>query len=80
MWSKIAQDNSVEKDEVIALEEEIEVIDVPRAHEIKFRRRINKFIDSNYELLEEIYNKCFKEYRHISKEDFYIFAYNQSVK
>ncbi len=80
MWSKIAQTHSVENQDVMDIEDPIEVIEVPRAHEIKFRRRINKFIESNYELLEEIYNKCFKEYSHITKEDFYIFAYTQSVK
>ena len=80
MWSKIAQNNSAETQDTIDIEDPIEVVEVPRSYELKFRRRINKFITTNYEMLELLYNKCFKEYSHISKEDFYIFAYNQSVK
>ena len=75
MWSNIAQNNSVEEIENADIEEDINVIEVPRGYELKIKREIKRFIRDNYELLEEVYNKCFKDYRHISKEDFYIFAY-----
>ena len=80
MWSRVAENKDVEIQGEIEDEQQLQVIDVPRGYELKFRRNIKRFIESNYETLEEIYNKCFKEYRHITKEDFYIFAYTQSVK
>ncbi len=80
MWSRVAENKDVEIQGEIDDEQQLQVIDVPRGYELKFRRNIKRFIQSNYELLEEIYNMCFKDYKHITKEDFYIFAYEQSVK
>lgn len=80
MWSRVAENKDIDFEGKVEEDEQLQVIEVPRGYELKFRRDIKRFIQSNYELLEEIYNKCFKEYKHITKEDFYIFAYKQSVK
>jgi hypothetical protein len=78
MWSEIAGNNSENENKNNEVEEDINIVEIPKGYVLKFRREINKFIQYNHELLEEVYNKCFKEYKHISKEDFYIFSYIQS--
>lgn len=82
MWSRIA-----EKKEEIILDEnelvkepEIKVIEVPTKFDLEFNREIKGFVKENYDILNYLYNKCFKEYGHISKTDFYIFAYYNSRK
>jgi len=79
MWSRIAE----KKEEIILAENkdeepEIEVIKVPTKFELDFNREIKGFVKDNYDILNYLYNKCFKEYGHISKLDFYIFAYYNS--
>jgi hypothetical protein len=78
MWSR---DNKEE--EVIVqntIEEYIKTVEVPTNLEIEFKREIKLFVRNNYDMLNYIYNNCFKEYSHINKTDFYIFAYYNSGK
>ena len=81
MWSRIA-DKKQEEDVVakINTEEDITTVDAPTKFDLEFKRNIKKFIRDNYEMLNYIYNKCFKDYAHIDKRDFYIFAYYNSIK
>jgi hypothetical protein len=81
MWSRIA-DKKQEEDVVVKIktEEGITTVEAPTNFDLEFKRNIKKFIRDNYEMLNYIYNKCFKDYAHIDKKDFYIFAYYNSIK
>ena len=81
MWSRIA-DKKQEEDVVVKIktEEDITTVEAPTKFDLEFKRNIKKFIRDNYEMLNYIYNKCFKDYAHIDKKDFYIFAYYNSRK
>ena len=81
MWSRIA-DKKQEEDVVVKIktEEDITTVEAPTKFDLEFKRNIKKFIRDNYEMLNYIYNKCFKDYAHIDKKDFYIFAYYNSIK
>ena len=81
MWSRIA-DKKQEEDVVVKIntEEDITTVEAPTTFDLEFKRNIKKFIRDNYEMLNYIYNKCFKDYAHIDKKDFYIFAYYNSIK
>lgn len=81
MWSIIAgkQEDEI-KGKVVVEEPIITTIDVPTRCDLEFKREIKRFIRDNYEMLTYIYNKCFKDYTHIDKKDFYIFAYYNSRK
>jgi hypothetical protein len=81
MWSRIA--DKKEEEEVVfenKTEDDIEVVEVPTTFEIIFKKEIGRFIRDNYDMLNYIYNKCFKGYAHIDKKDFYILAYYNSRK
>lgn len=80
MWSRIAEKKEDEIKEEIIVEEPINIVEVPTKFDLEFKRDIKKFIRDNYEMLTYIYNKCFKDYTHIDKKDFYIFAYYNSRK
>jgi hypothetical protein len=80
MWSKIAAKKDDETTCENVPEETINVVEVPTRFDLEFKRDIKKFIRENYEMLTYIYNKCFKDYSHIDKKDFYIFAYYNSIK
>ena len=81
MWSRIA-DKKQEAYVVVKIktEEDITTVEAPTKFDLEFKRNIKKFIRDNYEMLNYIYNKCFKDYAHIDKKDFYIFAYYNSIK
>jgi hypothetical protein len=81
MWSRIA-DKKQEEDVIVKIktEEDITTVEAPTKFDLEFKRNIKKFIRDNYEMLNYIYNKCFKDYAHIDKKDFYIFAYYNSIK
>ena len=81
MWSRIA-DKKQEEDVVVKIktEDDITTVEAPTKFDLEFKRNIKKFIRDNYEMLNYIYNKCFKDYSHIDKKDFYIFAYYNSIK
>lgn len=81
MWSRIAE-NKVDETavEIVVEDPIITTVEVPTRFDLDFKNNIKKFIRENYEMLNYIYNKCFKEYTHINKKDFYIFAYYNSTK
>ena len=81
MWSRIA-DKKQEEDGVVKIntEEDITTVEAPTKFDLEFSRNIKKFVRDNYEMLNYIYNKCFKDYPHIDKKDYYIFAYYNSRK
>jgi hypothetical protein len=82
MWSIIAdkKQEAYVSTEHKKIEENITTVEVPTRFDLEFKRNIKKFIRENYEMLNYIYNKCFKDYSHIDKKDFYIFAYYNSIK
>lgn len=80
MWSRIAEKKEEETKVENKVEEPINTIEVPTKFDLEFNRGIKNFIRDNYEMLTYIYNKCFKDYTHIDKKDFYIFAYYNSRK
>jgi len=75
MWAKIIKpdDNVVQVKDTV--KEEINVIPVVSGEELLFKREISSFVEEHKDILDKLYNKHFKEYGHISKKDFYIFAY-----
>ena len=75
MWAKIIKpdDNVVQVQDTV--KEEINVIPVVTEYELRFKREIPSFVEEHKDILDKLYNKHFKEYGHISKKDFYIFAY-----
>ena len=75
MWSDIIkQDEEVAKESKVN-EDSLTTIPVIRSHELRFKREMESFVEAHKDDLDKIYNKHFKEYGHISKKDFYIFAY-----
>lgn len=81
MWSRIAEKKHEETTGEIVVETPvITTVEVPTSFDLEFKRDIKKFIRENYEMLTYIYNKCFKDYAHIDKKDFYIFAYYNTTK
>lgn len=81
MWSRIAEkkEEEIVKENVV-VEPITNTVDVPTKFDLDFKKNIKRFISENYEMLNYIYNKCFKDYTHIDKKDFYIFAYYNSRK
>ena len=61
-------------------EEEVMGITVrcPLREELMYTRTFNNFIKEHKDVLDYIYEKQFKGFNHINKEDFYTFAYTQS--
>jgi hypothetical protein len=75
MWSEIVKpDEEVVKEDNI-IEDFLSTIPVVREHELRFKREMDSFVEEYKDALDNIYKKHFKEYGHISKKDFYIFAY-----
>ena len=75
MWSNIIKPDEEVVEEVVAHEDTLTTIPVVKAHELRFKREIKAFVEEHKDVLDNIYNKHFKDYGHISKKDFYIFAY-----
>ena len=76
MWSQIIKPDN--KDEEVikdTVKDDLIVIPVVRGEQLRFKREIRSFIEEYQYTLDKIYNKHFKDYDHISKKDFYIFAY-----
>jgi hypothetical protein len=76
MWSELIKPD--DKDEEVIqnnVKDTLTVIPVVSGEQILFKREINPFIEEYKDMLDKIYNNHFKEYNHISKKDFYIFAY-----
>ena len=79
MWSQLIKPDNIDE-EVIngTVKDDLTVIPVVRGEQLRFKREINSFIKEHKYILDKIYNKHFKDYEHISKKDFYIFAYARS--
>ena len=75
MWSDIIKSDEEVVEESKVKEDTLTTIPVIRSHELRFKREIKAFVEEHKDDLDKIYNKHFKEYGHISKKDFYIFAY-----
>ena len=75
MWAKIIKpdDSVVQVQDTV--KDEIKVIPVVSGQELVFKREIPSFVEEHKDILDKLYNKHFKDYNHISKKDFYIFAY-----
>jgi hypothetical protein len=76
MWSQLIKPDN--KDEEVindTVKDDLKVIPVVTVQELIFKREIRSFIEEYQYTLDKIYNKHFKDYDHISKKDFYIFAY-----
>ena len=76
MWSQLIKPDN--KDEEVVndiVKDDLIVIPVVRGEQLIFKREIPLFIEEHQYTLDKIYNKHFKDYDHISKKDFYIFAY-----
>ena len=76
MWSQIIKPDNIDE-EVIndTVKDDLIVIPVVRGEHLIFKREIPLFIEEHQYTLDKIYNKHFKDYKHVSKKDFYIFAY-----
>jgi hypothetical protein len=78
MWSHIIKlDETFIKKE---LEDNIKMVPIVKGEQLNFKRKIYSFVKEYGDILEYIYNKYFKDYNHITKKDFYIFAYNNTQK
>jgi hypothetical protein len=81
MWSELIKPDY--KDEEVVqnnIQDTLSVIPVVRGEQLLFKREIKPFIEEYKDILDKIYNKHFKDYKHISKKDFYIFAYANTRK
>ena len=81
MWSQLIKPDNI-NEEVFQnnIQDTFTTIPVARGDQIRFKREINSFIEEHKYTLDKIYNKHFKEYDHITKKDFYIFAYANTRK
>jgi len=69
---------SVDAKRHIKEEDELNITECPSREELLYKRTFNNFVKEHRDILDYIYEKQFKEFQHISKEKFYIFAYSQS--
>jgi predicted nuclease of predicted toxin-antitoxin system len=76
MWSQLIKPYNKDEEVVnYTVKDDLTVIPVVRGDYLVFKREIPLFIKEHQYTLDKIYNKHFKDYNHISKKDFYIFAY-----
>jgi hypothetical protein len=80
MWSQIIKPDEEVVEENNVKEDTLTTIPVVTGDQIRFKREINSFIEEHKVALDNLYNKHFKDYDHISKKDFYIFAYVNTRK
>lgn len=76
MWSQLIKPDN--KDEEVVndtVKDYLTVIPVVSGQELVFKREIHSFVEEHKDILDKLYNKHFKDYNHISKKVFYIFAY-----
>ncbi len=76
MWSHIIK----VEETFVKKEDDIKVVPIVKGEQLVFKREIESFVKEHCSILEYIYNKYFKDYKHITKKDFYIFAYNNTQK
>jgi hypothetical protein len=75
MWSSIVKPDEDVFEERVSDKDTLTTIPVVSGYHLRFKREISLFIEEYKDALDNLYNKHFKEYGHISKKDFYIFAY-----
>jgi hypothetical protein len=75
MWSSIVKPDEDVVEERVTVNDTLTTIPVVTGEELLFKREISYFLEEHKDVLDKLYNKHFKEYGHISKKDFYIFAY-----
>ena len=80
MWSQIIKPDEEVIEERVVKEDTLTTIPVVTCEQLRFKREINSFIEEHKIALDKIYNKHFKDYDHITKKDFYIFAYANTRK
>jgi len=81
MWSQLIKPDNIDEEVVQNnIQDTLITIPVVRGEQIRFKREIPSFIEEHKIALDKIYNKHFKDYDHISKKDFYIFAYVNTRK
>lgn len=81
MWSQLIKPDNISKEVVQnIIQDTLKIIPVVTGEQIVFKREIKSFIEEYKYTLDKIYNKHFKDYEHISKKDFYIFAYYNTRK
>jgi hypothetical protein len=80
MWSRIIKPEEDVVEKHIKKEDTVQVVPIIKGEQLRFRKNINTFIDEYGDTLDIIYKNCFKDYDHISKKDFYIFAYANTRK
>jgi hypothetical protein len=81
MWSQLIKPDNIDK-EVFQnnIQDTFTTIPVITGDQILFKREMPSFIEEHKVALDKIYNKHFKDYDHITKKDFYIFAYANTRK
>jgi hypothetical protein len=80
MWSQIIKPDEEVVEERVVKEDTLTTIPVVTGYELRFKREMKSFVEEYQYTLDKIYNKHFKDYDHITKKDFYIFAYVNSRK
>jgi len=80
MWSQIIKPDEEVIEERVVNEYTLTTLPVVTGVQIRFKREINSFIEEHKYTLDNLYNKHFKDYEHITKKDFYIFAYVNTRK
>ncbi len=75
MWSQLIKPDEEVVKESNVNEDSLTTIPVIREYELRFKREIKGFVEAHKDVLDNLYNKHFKDYDHITKKDFYIFAY-----
>lgn len=76
MWSQIIKPDEEVVENTVKTNEDIKTIPIVTGEYLSFKREIKAFIKEHKDILDKLYNKHFKDYDHISKKDFYIFAYS----
>jgi hypothetical protein len=75
MWSQLIKPDEEVVEERVVKDDTLTTIPVVTGYELRFKREMKSFVEEYQYTLDKIYNKHFKDYGHISKKDFYIFAY-----
>ncbi len=75
MWSQLIKPDEEVVEDKVNVKDTLTTIPVVSGDYLRFKREIKGFVEEHKDVLDKLYNKHFKDYGHISKKDFYIFAY-----